>query len=131
MNWESVEVLSMYFEDLNQQMLASKAFALHLCTKGQIFVPYTALAAHSMAPSLAVLQLLRLQKKDHNLSMAFAAGVFDIAENLLMLQSIGGNYTDASLILTWYCAAIKFLVIAVIILYLLLSLPKLLGKKAD
>jgi hypothetical protein len=63
--------------------------------------------------------------------LAFAAGVFDIAENLLMLQSIGGNYTDASLILTWYCAAIKFLVIAVIILYLLLSLPKLLGKKAD
>ncbi len=56
--------------------------------------------------------------------LIFAAGIFDIAENLLMLQSINGNYTDASLILTWYCAAIKFLVIAFALIYLLLSLPK-------
>lgn len=63
--------------------------------------------------------------------LAFAAGVFDIAENLLMLQSVGGNYTDTSLVLTWYCAAIKFLLVAVILLYLLLSLPKILGKKTD
>ena len=63
--------------------------------------------------------------------LAFAAGIFDIAENLLMLQSIGGNYTAASLVLTWYCAAIKFFVVAVIILYLLLTLPRVLGKKND
>lgn len=63
--------------------------------------------------------------------LAFAAGVFDIAENLLMLQSIAGNYTDTSLVLTRYCAVLKFAVIGVVLLYLLCSLPKMLGKKTD
>ncbi|MES2005056.1 MAG: hypothetical protein V4450_11075 [Bacteroidota bacterium] len=61
--------------------------------------------------------------------VAFAAGIFDIAENLLMLQSIAGNYTDASLNLTFYCAAIKFLLLGLVIVYLILSLPNTLSKK--
>ncbi len=61
--------------------------------------------------------------------LAYAAGVFDIAENLLMLQSIGGNYTDISLQLTFYCAAIKFLIVGFIIIYLIASLPFIIRKK--
>ena len=61
--------------------------------------------------------------------LAYAAGVFDIAENLLMLQSVGGNYTDASLQLTFYCASIKFLIIGLIIIYLIASLPFIIRKK--
>jgi len=61
--------------------------------------------------------------------VAYVAGVLDIAENLLMLQSIGGNFTGVSLQLTFYCAAIKFILIAVIILYLLASLPFVIKKK--
>ena len=61
--------------------------------------------------------------------VAFVAGIFDIAENLLMLQSIAGNYTNASLQLTYYCAAIKFSLIGLILLYLLTSLPNSIRKK--
>ena len=60
--------------------------------------------------------------------VAFAAGVLDISENLLMLQSIAGNFTNASLQLTYYCAAIKFTLAAIIFLYLLLSLPMVIRK---
>lgn len=59
---------------------------------------------------------------------AFAAGILDIAENLLMLQSIAGIYTEASLNLTYYCAAIKFFLIGLIILYLIVSLPNAISK---
>jgi len=56
--------------------------------------------------------------------------MFDIAENLLMLQTIGGHYTNASLELTFYCAAIKFLLAGLIILYCIISLlPGLIRKK--
>ncbi len=59
---------------------------------------------------------------------AFVAGFLDIAENLLMLQSIAGNYTPSSLWLTYYCASIKFSIVFFIILYLLISLPVLFKK---
>jgi len=61
---------------------------------------------------------------------AFAAGIFDIAENLLMLQSIAGNYTPNSLWLTYYCASIKFGIILFIVIYLVISIPVLLKKNS-
>lgn len=61
--------------------------------------------------------------------VAYVAGIFDIAENLLMLQTVAGNYTPASLELTFYCASVKFLLIGCILLYCILSLPVALGKK--
>ncbi|MEI6265776.1 MAG: hypothetical protein WCP74_11775 [Sphingobacteriia bacterium] len=60
---------------------------------------------------------------------AFAAGILDIAENLLMLQSIAGNYTPSSLWLTYYCAGIKFLILLLIGLYIIISIPVLLKNK--
>jgi hypothetical protein len=60
--------------------------------------------------------------------VAFAAGILDIAENLFMLQSIAGNFTSVSLQLTYCCAAIKFTLAAIILLYLLLSLPVIIRK---
>jgi len=59
---------------------------------------------------------------------AFVAGFLDIAENLLMLQSIAGNYTPSSLWLTYYCASIKFSIVICILIYLLISLPVLFKK---
>jgi len=59
---------------------------------------------------------------------AFLAGFLDIAENLLMLQSIAGNYTPSSLWLTYYCASIKFSIVICILLYIVISLPVLFKK---
>ncbi len=61
--------------------------------------------------------------------ITYVAGILDIAENLLMLQSIQGNYTDISLQLTFYCAAAKFILVALIIIYLVASLPFVIRKK--
>ncbi len=59
---------------------------------------------------------------------AYVAGLFDITENLLMLQSITGNFSDGSLRLTYYCAAIKFILAALVLLYVLISLPVAIRK---
>ena len=61
--------------------------------------------------------------------LAFVAGLFDVCENILMLQTTVGSFTPVSLQLTFYCAAIKFLIAVSIVLYLLISLPVILKKK--
>lgn len=60
--------------------------------------------------------------------VAYMAGILDIAENLLMLQTLAGNFTVTSLQLTYYCAAVKFTLAAIIVLYLLVSLPVVIRK---
>jgi hypothetical protein len=61
--------------------------------------------------------------------ITYVAGILDIAENLLMLQSIQGNFTDVSLQLTFYCAAVKFILAALILIYLVGSIPFVIRKK--
>lgn len=53
--------------------------------------------------------------------MAFLAGILDITENILMLQSIHGHYSASSLQLTWYCAAIKFIIVIILLLFMILT----------
>lgn len=59
----------------------------------------------------------------------WVAGVLDIAENLLMLKTIAGNYDEMSLRLTYFCAAAKFALVGLVVLYLLLCLPNSLRKR--
>jgi len=58
--------------------------------------------------------------------VALVTGVLDIGENLLMLQTIAGNFTLVSLQLTHYFATIKFTLAAIVIIYLLISIPVIL-----
>ncbi len=60
--------------------------------------------------------------------MAFIAGLFDVCENTLMLQTTAGSFTSISLQFTFYCATFKFILAALIILYLLISLPVIVKK---
>jgi hypothetical protein len=60
---------------------------------------------------------------------AFVAGIFDVMENILMLKSIGGDYTTFSLQGTFYCAWIKFMIILFILLYIMISLPRIIRKR--
>ncbi|MBY0482067.1 MAG: hypothetical protein K2Q21_11975 [Chitinophagaceae bacterium] len=55
--------------------------------------------------------------------IAVVAGVLDIGENLLMLQTIAGNFTVLSLQMTHYFATIKFTLAAIVLIYLLVSIP--------
>ncbi len=61
--------------------------------------------------------------------MALVAGVLDIAENLLMLQTIDQHYSPLSLSLTRNIALIKFSLVGIVLLYLLISIPNLFKKK--
>lgn len=93
------------------------------------YVLFFSLAAESLAYKWADAGLMR--KLGLWLArLAYVAGVFDIAENLLMLQTVAGNHTDASLHLTYYCATLKFGLIACIILYVIISLPKIFRKNS-
>jgi hypothetical protein len=56
-------------------------------------------------------------------AVSIVAGMFDIVENLLMLQTISGNFTTLSLQLTFYCAAFKFVLIGIVFLYFIISVP--------
>jgi hypothetical protein len=58
--------------------------------------------------------------------VAVVAGVLDIGENLLMLQTIAGNFTVVSLQMTHYFATIKFTLAAIILIYLFISIPVIL-----
>lgn len=82
------------------------------------FLAYASLAVTSKSGNEGKLQRTGIWMA----RVAFLAGVFDILENLLMLQSINGSYSDPSLILTYYCAAIKFFLIGVVISFLLIRI---------
>ncbi len=61
---------------------------------------------------------------------ALVAGILDIAENLLMLQTIDQHYSLLSLNLTRYAAIIKFGLVGIVLLYLMISLPNLFKKQS-
>ncbi|HQR94073.1 MAG TPA: hypothetical protein PLK14_14030 [Sediminibacterium sp.] len=63
--------------------------------------------------------------------LALVAGFLDVAENLLMLQTIDQSYSPLSLNLTRYAALIKFGFVGLVLLYLLISIPILFKKKAS
>jgi hypothetical protein len=61
--------------------------------------------------------------------IALAAGIFDIVENLLMLVAWNDGAGNGTMKLIYYCAAIKFLLAGLVVLYLVYSLPVLLRKR--
>lgn len=64
------------------------------------------------------------------LKLALLPGLFDAIENILMLQTISRSSTEALLQLTWYCVIIKFILAALIALFVLIMLPiTLLNRK--
>lgn len=66
----------------------------------------------------------------HKLSKAvIAAGVFDVAENALMLTSLQGTPNNMTAMITAIFAALKFAIVAVAVLYILISVPVSLVKK--
>jgi len=61
--------------------------------------------------------------------IAIAAGLFDVCENFLMLLVWNGRFGPGVLQIVYYCAAIKFILAAIVILYLLISIPFALKSK--
>lgn len=53
----------------------------------------------------------------------YVAGVLDLIENKIMLDSLAGSFSDFTLMLTNWCAGAKFLLLLIVILYLVISIP--------
>ena len=62
-------------------------------------------------------------------SLVIAAGLFDVCENFLMLLVLNGRFSPNILQVVYYCAALKFILAGLTVLYLLLSLPFLFHRR--
>lgn len=56
------------------------------------------------------------------IKLAYVAAVLDVIENILMLASIMGHYSAVSVLATASIATVKFLIIAIILVYLIGSI---------
>lgn len=61
--------------------------------------------------------------------LAISAGAFDVLENFLMILVWNGRFHPSSLQIVYYAAAIKFILAAIVILYLIFSLFGLFKRK--
>jgi hypothetical protein len=70
------------------------------------------------------------QWNDRFISIAVAVAFFDVCENFLLLLILYGRFSPSALQVVFYCAAIKFILAGLVVLYLLITLPvALLYKK--
>jgi hypothetical protein len=53
--------------------------------------------------------------------LAFSAGAFDVLENFLMIMVLNGRFNLSTLQIIYYCAAVKFILATLVLIYLLLS----------
>jgi hypothetical protein len=60
---------------------------------------------------------------DRFISISVAVAFFDVCENFLMLLIIYGRFSPSALQIVFYCAAIKFILAGLVLLYLLITVP--------
>ena len=63
--------------------------------------------------------------------LALSAAAFDVLENFLMILILNGRFDPSVLQIVFYCAAIKFILAAIVVLYLLISLPSKFKRKTS
>jgi hypothetical protein len=64
----------------------------------------------------------------HFRRIAITAGVFDVLENVLMLLVWNQRSSAELLQVVYYIAAIKFILVAIVVLYIIVSIPFLFRK---
>lgn len=63
--------------------------------------------------------------------LALSAAAFDVLENFLMILVLNGRFSPSVLQIVFYCAAIKFILAGIVVLYLLISLPSIFKRKSS
>ena len=61
-------------------------------------------------------------------TVALAAGMFDVLENLLLLMILNGRFSSSLILFVYYIALIKFVLVALVLLYLVIILLSLILK---
>lgn len=107
----------------------------HASVKWNIGLDFLFIAAYASFFSLLTQQTANLstgfmRTAGHALSrLSWLAAILDVVENGLMWFSFEQYYSVNSLVLTYYCAFFKFVLVGLAILYLLLSVPAWLKQK--
>lgn len=124
----SAGILALEFADSSKklepifQVWEESVAKINICLDFLFITAYTNFFLLALAKAGQQWSRLLIRQMSHILSwLALLAAVLDMVENLLMLQTLSGHYNQYSLQLTWYCAATKFLIVLMIIVYLLLS----------
>ena len=63
--------------------------------------------------------------------IALSAAAFDLLENFLMILVLNGRFKPSVLQIVFYCAALKFILAGMVVLYLLISLPSVFRRKTS
>lgn len=63
--------------------------------------------------------------------LALSAAAFDVLENFLMILVLNGRFSPSVLQIVFYCAAVKFILAGMVVLYLLISLPSIFKRKTS
>jgi hypothetical protein len=58
-----------------------------------------------------------------SISIAISAAMFDVCENFLLLMILNGRFSTSLLEVVFWCAAIKFVLAGMVVLFLLLAWP--------
>ncbi|MGZ5190709.1 MAG: hypothetical protein ACXWCZ_06780, partial [Flavisolibacter sp.] len=64
----------------------------------------------------------------HFKGIAIAAALFDVLENFLMLLVWNQRFSADLIQVVYYCAAIKFILVGMVVVYLIISVPFLFKK---
>jgi len=126
-------ILDLEFANNAERLMQLRLFWTHDDVVTNIFLDFLFIAAYAwffVAACSSISVKNPLSKwSQHFAGISLAAAGFDVCENFLMLLVWNERFSPSVLKIVYYCAAIKFILIALVIIYLIVSFFAGLGKK--
>ena len=126
-------ILDLEFAKTPQRLMHLRLFLDHSDVVQNLFLDFLFIAAYTWF--LVTACNFIKQKNDwsgwskHFSGIAIAAGLFDVLENFLILLVWNERFRPGLMQVVYYCAAIKFILAGLVIMYVLISIPFVLKRK--
>jgi hypothetical protein len=118
-------IIDLEFADRAERLMQLRLFWDHDVVVTNIFLDFLLIAAYAwffFTACSSVNKQNPLSKWSRYFAgLSMAAAFFDVCENFLMLLVWNQRFSPVVLKIVFYCAAIKFILIALVILYLIVS----------
>jgi hypothetical protein len=126
-------IIDLEFAKTAQRLLNLRLFLDHDAVVQNIFLDFLFIAAYTWffvtACNFVKEKNAWSKWSNHFSGIAIAAALFDVCENFLMLLVWNGRFGTGLLQVVYYCAAIKFILAGMVVMYLLISIPFVLGTR--
>ncbi|MFL5810405.1 MAG: hypothetical protein ACJ749_12850 [Flavisolibacter sp.] len=126
-------ILDLEFAKTAERLNYLRLFLDHGAVVQNIFLDFLFIAAYTwffVTACLFVKERNAWSKwSDHFKGIAIAAALFDVCENFLMLLVWNERFGPGLLQIVYYCAAIKFILAGMVVMYLLISIPFIFRRK--